>query len=211
MGSDESIHIGFETHVCIDGFLVKFDLNEAIRIGTYDEVYFCPVDHNNFFDVVDHIWQLLSVNFLGATVICTWFEISVQDLVFMQPFSFQNFVVSNLIWIIVAEVWQDIVSFGIRMGKAVFVLPLILVHTQGEYLFTTDLLHSLFMGETFLFLLVEESVKLVDLVIVVLKEAASFKFLNSRRVWIPKINIVFLLFSGVFQDLIWTQMVRQLS
>ena len=98
-----------------------------------------------------------------------------------------------------------------RMGEAVFVLPLILIHTQSEYLVATDLLHGLLMSKSFLFLLVEESVKLVDLVIIVLEEATTLKFLNSWRVRIPKINIIFLFISGVFQDLIWTQMVRQLS
>lgn len=55
MGCDESIHIGFETHVGIDGLLVKLDLDEAIRISTYDEVDFRPVDHNYLFDIVDYI------------------------------------------------------------------------------------------------------------------------------------------------------------
>ena len=55
VGCDESIHIGFETHVSIDGFLVELDLDEAIRISTYDEVHFGPVDHDYLFDVVDYV------------------------------------------------------------------------------------------------------------------------------------------------------------
>lgn len=55
VGCDESVHIGFETHVSIDGFLVEFDLDEAIRIGTYNEVDFGPVDHNHLLDIIHHV------------------------------------------------------------------------------------------------------------------------------------------------------------
>lgn len=85
VGSNESIHIGFETHVSIDRFLVEFDLDEAIRISTYDEINFGPVDHNYLFDIVDYVGQLLSIDLFGATIICTGLEVTVQNFVLVEP------------------------------------------------------------------------------------------------------------------------------
>ena len=49
------------------------------------------------------------------------------------------------------------------------------------------------------------------MVIVVLEESTALQFLNSGRIWISKVDVVFLLVSGVLEDLIWTEVVWELA
>ena len=52
----ESIHISFETVFGIDTFLVELDLYETVGICSNNKVYFSPIDHNDFLNIVHNIW-----------------------------------------------------------------------------------------------------------------------------------------------------------
>lgn len=153
----------------------------------------------------------MSINLFGATVICTRFEVTVQDFVLVKPLGLKNFVMSDLVGIIVTEIRKNKISLGIWMGETVLILPLVLIHSEGKLLGSTDFLHGLNVSKAILLLFVEESVKLINLVIVVLEKSTTLQFLNSGRIWISKVNVVFLFVSGVLQDLIWTKMVWKLT
>ena len=118
---------------------------------------------------------------------------------------------SDLVGIIVTEIRENKISLGIWMGETVLILPLVLIHSEGKLLGSTDFLHGLNVSKAILLLFVEESVKLINLVIVVLEKSTTLQFLNSGRIWISKVNVVFLFVSGVLQDLIWTEMVWKLT
>ena len=60
-------------------------------------------------------------------------------------------------------------------------------------------------------LFVEESVKFIDLVIIVLEKTTTFQLLNSGRIWVSEVYVVLLFVSGVLQNLIWPEMVWELS
>lgn len=153
----------------------------------------------------------MSIDLFGATVISTRLEVTMQDFVLVEPLGLENFVMSDLVGIIVTEIRKNEISLGVWMGEAVLVLPLVLVHPQGKLLGSTDFFHGLNMSKTILLLFVEESVKFINLVIVVLEESAALQFLNSGRIWISKVDVVFLLVSGVLEDLIWTEVVWELT
>lgn len=123
MGCNQGIHISFKAQFSINRFLIKLNLYKAIRVCTYDKVYLSPVNHYHLFNVVNYIGQLLSVDLISASVILTWFEITVQNLVFMKPFGLQDLVVCHLIWVVIGQVWQYVVSFGIWVCEAVLVFP----------------------------------------------------------------------------------------
>lgn len=77
----QSVHICFKTELGVDTFLIEFDFNERIGVGSDDEVNFSPIDHNNFLDIINNIWQLSFVYLIHAPVILSWFEISVKNFV----------------------------------------------------------------------------------------------------------------------------------
>lgn len=118
---------------------------------------------------------------------------------------------SDLVRIIVTEIREDKISFGIWMRETILIFPLVLVHSKGEYLPSADFLHLLDVGKTVLLLFVEESIKLINLVIVVLEEPTTLQFLNSGRIWVSKVYVVFLFVSGVLKNLIWPKMVWKLT
>lgn len=49
------IHVSFKSMLCIHAFLVKFNFNEAVWVCTNNEVYFCPVNHDHFLNVIHDI------------------------------------------------------------------------------------------------------------------------------------------------------------
>ncbi len=58
MRLDKGVHVGLETMLSVDRFLIKFDFDKAIGIGANDKVDLSPVDHNNFLDIVYDIREL---------------------------------------------------------------------------------------------------------------------------------------------------------
>ena len=55
---DERVHVRFEALVGVDALAVELDFDEGIGVGADNEVYFGPVNHDYFFDVVDHVCKL---------------------------------------------------------------------------------------------------------------------------------------------------------
>ena len=56
MWLDESVHVSFETMLCVNTLLVKFYLDEAVRVSSDDEIYLSPVNHDNLFNIIHNIW-----------------------------------------------------------------------------------------------------------------------------------------------------------
>ena len=48
----QSVHICLETVLSINALLVKFDLDEAVRVCADYEVDLCPVYHDDLLDIV---------------------------------------------------------------------------------------------------------------------------------------------------------------
>jgi hypothetical protein len=105
MSGDEGVHISLETKLSINRFLIKLYLNEAIRVCSDDKVDLGPIDHDYLFDVVDNIRQLSLVDLIHGPIILTRLEVTVENLVLMQPFGFEDLIMCNFVWIIVTQVW----------------------------------------------------------------------------------------------------------
>jgi len=85
--------------------------------------------------------------------------------------------------------------------EAVFVLPLVLVHSQDEGLIVNFLL--LFnVGQSLHLLQVEEVIVAVGHPLVVLEQPTAREPLHARRVGLSEVDVCFLLVPGVLQDLV---------
>ena len=56
MRLDECIHVSFEAVFGVDTLLVELYLYETVRICSDDKVYFSPIDHDDFLNIVHNIW-----------------------------------------------------------------------------------------------------------------------------------------------------------
>ena len=52
---NQRVHVGLETMLSVDAFLVELDFDEAIGVGADDEIDFGPVDHDDLLHVVHNI------------------------------------------------------------------------------------------------------------------------------------------------------------
>ena len=55
---EERVHVGLESLISVDALPVEFDFNETIGVCSNNEVDFGPVNHDDLFDVVDHVCKL---------------------------------------------------------------------------------------------------------------------------------------------------------
>ena len=210
MSRNQSVHVSFQAEFCVYAFLVELYFNKAVWVGSNNKVYFCPIYHDYLFYVVYHVWQLSSINLIHASLFGSWLEIAMENLVFMEPFGLQNLIMSDFIRVIAAQIGQYIVGLCFCWQETVFVLPVVRVHAQVERLIT-DFLLRLNVVEPFYFLLVEEVIVAVGHPLIILKQSTSRKLLNSGSLRLSEIDISILLFSGVLENLVWRQMVGQLS
>jgi len=100
---NKSVHIGLQAKVSVHRLLVELYFDEVVWVRSDDEVYFSPVYHYYFLDVVHNIRELLPVNFIHAPIVLGRLEVSMKDLVLMQPLGLQYFVVGHLIGIVVRQ------------------------------------------------------------------------------------------------------------
>ena len=56
MRFNQCVHVGFEAMLSIDALLVKFDLDEAVRVRSDNKVNFSPINHNDFLHIIHDIW-----------------------------------------------------------------------------------------------------------------------------------------------------------
>ena len=134
-------------------------------------------------------------------------------LVFVQPFGLQHLVMSNFIRIIVRKVRKNEVTLDIRiiqvLSKTILILPFVLVHSKSERPIT-----HLFLSRPALLpispLMLEEAIIGIVHPFILLEESSSIQFLYFGRIGLHEVDIVLLLLSGVFEDLILTQVIRQL-
>jgi hypothetical protein len=85
MSSQHRIHVRFQTEIGVDGSLVKFYFNKTVRISSNDKVDFCPINHNDLFDVVHNVGQLLFGDSLHAPVHLCRLELASENLIFLNP------------------------------------------------------------------------------------------------------------------------------
>jgi len=144
-------------------------------------------------------------------------------LVFMQPFGLEYLIMANFIRIIVRKVWKNKVSLDIRvilvLCKAILILPFVTVHTQSEWPITYQVLSKVMLLPInspklkipILFLMIEEVTIRIWNILIFLEETSTIQFLNFWGYWgIFEVMVVLLFLSSVFENLIWTQIVRQL-
>jgi len=79
----QSVHVCFKTKLGINTFLVEFDFDERIGVGSNNKVNFSPIYHNNFLDIINNIRQLSFVYLIHAPIILRWLKISVKNFVLM--------------------------------------------------------------------------------------------------------------------------------
>ena len=56
MRFDERVHVSFKAVFGVNALLVELDLNETVRICTDNKVYFGPIDHDDFLNIIHDIW-----------------------------------------------------------------------------------------------------------------------------------------------------------
>ena len=76
MGCDQSIHVCSKSKLSINRLLIKLDFNKAIWIGTNDEIDLSPINHDDFLNIIYYIRKLLSVDFVHASIVMGWLEIT---------------------------------------------------------------------------------------------------------------------------------------
>jgi len=79
---------------------------------------------------------LLAIDLVDALVFLRRLEVSMKDLVLVQPLGLEHFVVSNLIRVVTAQVRQNVISLGFCRQETVFILPVVLVHPKDIWLVT---------------------------------------------------------------------------
>ena len=82
----QSVHIGLKTVLSINALLVKFDLDEAVGVRANYEVDLGPVHHDDLLDIVHNVGQLARDEALEAAVLLRRAEVTVQNLLFVEPF-----------------------------------------------------------------------------------------------------------------------------
>ena len=118
--------------LCIDTLLIKLDLNKAIRIRSNDEVDLRPINHDDFLHIVNDIGQLRWDESFKTAILLSRSEVSVEDLLLVEPLCTQQFFFTCLIWVIMYEVRHDIVFLFFLRQETIMVLPGILVHSQSK-------------------------------------------------------------------------------
>ena len=101
MGCDQGVHVSFETKLSVHRFLVKLNLDEAVWVCSNDEVHLGPINHYHFFNVVDNVWQLSLVDLIHGAVVLARLEVSMKDLVLVQPFGLKDLVVSHFVRVVI--------------------------------------------------------------------------------------------------------------
>lgn len=143
MRLNQRIHVCFQTVLGIDTLLVKLDLDKAIRVCSNDEIYFCPIHHDYFLYVVDDIRQLLLRKSFKTPVLLRRSEVSTEDLLLVKPLGSKNFLFTSFIWIVMYEIWHDIVLMFVLRKETIVILPVILIHTSIEGPFADKILLTL--------------------------------------------------------------------
>jgi hypothetical protein len=77
MSRYEGIHVSLQSQLSVYTFLVKFNLDEVIRVSPYYEIYLGPVYHYHLFKIVNYIWKLLLGDSLQTLVLKRRLEVSV--------------------------------------------------------------------------------------------------------------------------------------
>lgn len=56
MRFDEGVHVSFQAVFGVNALLVELDLDETVGICADNKVYFSPIDHDDFLDIIHDIW-----------------------------------------------------------------------------------------------------------------------------------------------------------
>jgi hypothetical protein len=103
MSGEQGVHIGLQPQLCIDGPLVKLDLNKAIWISANDEVHLSPIYHDHLLDVVHDIRELSLCDSLHAAVGLCRLELPMQYLILLDPLGAEDVFLAYLVGVIQAE------------------------------------------------------------------------------------------------------------
>ncbi len=76
MCGKHGIHVGSKSKISVNASLIKFNLDETVRIGAYNKVHFSPVDHYNLFDIVHDVRKLLLGDSFHASVHLSRFKLT---------------------------------------------------------------------------------------------------------------------------------------
>ena len=169
---DQGVHVGLEAMLSINGLLIKLDLNEAIRVRSDDEVDLRPVDHDDFLDIVHDIRQLLWRESLQTAIKLCRSEVSIEDLLVVEPLCPEQVFLCRLIRVVVHEVGDHVVFLLLFWQEAVVVLPVVLVHSKHEWSLMDAELFALLLLALVLLVLEEHGV-FVGLPVVVAEQAAT--------------------------------------
>lgn len=82
---NQGVHVCLQSVLRVDRLLIKFDLDEAIRVSSNDEVDLGPVHHDYLLDVVHDIWELRRRQSLQTLVLLRRSEISMKEIFIAKP------------------------------------------------------------------------------------------------------------------------------
>ena len=128
----------------IDGFLVKFDFNEAIWVRSDDEIDVAPIGEQAPLDVAHNVGQVLPVHLLQCLVILRCYEVTVQLLAVVNPPCTEHFERTGLVGVVLTQVADMALLFVCRpqvTGERILVLEDRILHRHGaERHFTVEIL-----------------------------------------------------------------------
>ena len=128
----QSVHICLKTMFSVNALLVKFDLDEAVGVRADYEVDLCPVHHDDLLDIVYKVGKLTRDEAFETTILLRWTEITVQNLLFVEPLRSKELLFGGLVGVIMNEVGHHIVLLLLLGQEAIVVLPVILIHASIE-------------------------------------------------------------------------------
>jgi len=128
----KSVHVRFKAFISIYTFAIELDFDEAIGVGSNYEVYFGPVDHYHFLDVVHHVSKLPWSQALHGLVVLRRPEVTGQELVFGEPLGPLHVFLRRLVGIVFSEIGHHIVFLLVLWQEAVMIFPGVMIHSVNK-------------------------------------------------------------------------------
>ena len=100
MCGQHGVHVCPQAQISVNAPLIELDLNEAVRVGTDNEVNLSPINHNNLLYVVNDIRELLLCDTFHTAIHLCWLKLTGQNFILFYPLGSENVFLAHLIWII---------------------------------------------------------------------------------------------------------------
>lgn len=100
MSGQHSVHVSSQAQICVNTSLVKLDLNKTVRVCANNKIYLSPVNHNDLFNVVNNIRELLFRYTLHASIHLSRLELPSENLILFNPLGSENILFAYFVGVI---------------------------------------------------------------------------------------------------------------